>query len=382
MPIIGLTNRPAQLPRIGTLHKGAPKPERGPGRDLDHFRFDSDEQRAMEMFVAAYGSAPRRINVYLPFPTTDQNFSAWRESWTASRLNHRCDGETCYVYDSGGALVSSGQPCPDLGKPADDRHRCKQVGRLQIIIPELQRFAYVTVLTTSIHDIIAINEQLAAVEALRGSLQGVPMILSRHERGISMPKPDGSRTRATKWMLSIEVLPEWAALQLETMRRQALALPAPTVKALPGGRTLDTASGELMDAPEDGVWSDDEEGPPPADEPLFSDVAPAREAEPTKGEYIARLKTIRTGAESVDVATKRLSSSLVQSMTDKALLAEIAATRDQIVLKIQDLWRELGDQIPAAELAMDLDALPDADLIALAADLKSRWHNSIAVAEA
>lgn len=270
MPIKGLTNRPPQFPCIGQLRKGAPKPERGPGRDLDHFRFDSDDERAREMFANAHGAQPRTVTVYLPYPTTDQNFSAWQESWTAAQLNHRCDGEVCYSYDAGGQLAPNGQPCPDKGKPSSDRNRCKQVGRLMVIVPALERFAYVTVLTSSIYDIIALSEQLSAIEALRGSLKGIPMVISRNEREISMPKPDGSRARVKKWMLAIEVSPEWAALELQSMQRLALAaaptaglLPAPAVQTIPHAPALATAAESLWDddAPEDGDYSEDADAP-------------------------------------------------------------------------------------------------------------------------
>ena len=249
------TDRAAQFPRIGTLRKGGEKPERGPGRDLDHFRFDTEDARAAAMFEAAYGKQPRRVNVYLPYATTDGNFQAWQESWTASTLNHRCDGETTYTYGDDGHLVSTGQPCPDLQKLATDRNRCKQVGRLQVIIPELERFAYVTVLTSSKHDIIALSEQLMAIEALRkGDMRGIPLALSRNEREIAMTDPrDGSRKRVTKWMLAIEVAPEWAAMQLEAMRRAALALPAPAPVApqlpAPELRVIDRETGEIIERP-------------------------------------------------------------------------------------------------------------------------------------
>lgn len=280
MPIKGLTNRPPQFPCIGQLRKGGVKPEgnRGPGRDLDYFRFDTDDERAREMFTSAHGDKPRHVTVYLPYPTTDQNFSAWQESWTAAQLNHRCDGEVCYSYDASGQLVPNGQPCPDKSKPKADRNRCKQVGRLQVIVPALERFAYVTVLTSSLYDIIALSEQLSAIEALRGKLQGIPMILSRHEREISMPKPDGSRQRVKKWMLAIEVSPEWAALELQSMQRIALAgpapaglLPAPLVVDQAGATALLAATNELWnesadDQPDEGDYTEDEAAPEPADQ--------------------------------------------------------------------------------------------------------------------
>lgn len=217
MPIKRL-KRDAQFPMIGKLRKGAKKvSEKKPGQDLTYFRFDTADNRAEKMFEAAYGTEPDAINVYLPRPTTDQNFSTWMEDWAAGGLKHRCDGETCTIWQQpNGTYSQEPKPCPG---------GCKEVGRLMAIIPELQRFAYVTSETHSIHDIMRLTEQMQAVEAMRGTLQGIPFVLRRSPVEISTPSgKGGNRARRTKWLLSIEVAPEWAALQLEGMHRQALQI--------------------------------------------------------------------------------------------------------------------------------------------------------------
>jgi len=233
MPIIGMTDRPDAFPCIGILRKGDAqrdgKNRKGEaikivGRDLNYFRFDTDDMDAAKAFAFAYGPEPKAIMVYLPHKTVDQNFMAYREAYTASELKHRCDGEQCYTYDRYGVLASNGIPCPDKNKPDTDRTRCKQVGRLHVVIPVLNRFAYVTALTGSIHDIVALSQQLGAIYKLSDTLQGIPMLLSRYADEITMPKPDGTRVRVEKWMLRIEVSPQWAALRLQTMERQALQL--------------------------------------------------------------------------------------------------------------------------------------------------------------
>jgi hypothetical protein len=101
MPIKGLTDRNAGFPQIGVLRKGAPKAEKGPGRDLEHFRFDADDREAAAAFAAIYGDEPRTVRVYVPYATTDENFEAWREDWIASSLKHRCDGQNCVRWLTG-----------------------------------------------------------------------------------------------------------------------------------------------------------------------------------------------------------------------------------------------------------------------------------------
>lgn len=215
MAIKGLTDRGATFPRIGELRKGDAKPDKGIGRDLDYFRFTSDDKDAMEAFKAAYGDQPRTIRCYLPYAEPEQNFGAHMEEWQAGGLIRRCDGETISISRAATGNGYNKNPLPCLkanGKPCG----CKQVGRLMVIIPELKRFAYVVALTTSINDIIEIHSNLTAALQIRGDLRGVPFILSRKPREISTPDPKDptKRVRREKWLLSIEPAPAWVQEQI------------------------------------------------------------------------------------------------------------------------------------------------------------------------
>jgi hypothetical protein len=231
VPIQGLTNREASFPEIGTLRKGAPKPETGnrPGADLKHFRFDCDDAEALALFNKKYGEKPTAINVFVPFKTVDENFEAWGEEYTASSLRHRCDGQTCVLWITDkGTYSKDPKPCPK---------GCKPTGRLKVIIPELQRLAYVTVTTTSKHDIMRIYSNLLALEQARGSLQGIPLVLRRTPEDISTPDKDGKRARREIWLISIEAQPQWVQLQLAAQEQAALpsapGLLSPPKLALP-----------------------------------------------------------------------------------------------------------------------------------------------------
>jgi len=260
MPIIGLTDRAASFPQIGILRKGAPKTGNAPGKDLDYFRFDADDEQAATDFAAAYGDKPRTIRIYLPFDTADENLSAWKEHWVAGGLVRRCDGQTSVLRQKPGGKGYDSTPhtCACVGMPEGSKERCKPVGRLKVIIPELKRLAYVTTLTTSIHDIMNLSEQLRALEGVRGGLRGIPMILSRIEREISMPGNDGKRVRRAKWLLAIEAAPHWVSLQLEAQERAArpaLAAPAPLALPAPvdpapdaddGDEVVNVETGEIL----------------------------------------------------------------------------------------------------------------------------------------
>lgn len=240
MPIIGLTDRGPMFPQIGVLRKGAPKPETGnkPGADLQYFRFDADDQDAAQAFEAVYGKEPKSIRVFLPFQTTAENFEAWREEWAASSLKHRCDGEKCVRWlTPQGTYSTEPRPCPG---------GCKQVGRLKCIVPELRRMAYVTVLTTSIHDILEINANLLALEAARGDLRGIPLLVKRVPREISTPGADGKRVRREKWLLSVEAQPQWVELQLQSAAQAAMPGATVSTLALPEWNGEDEDDGDIV----------------------------------------------------------------------------------------------------------------------------------------
>jgi len=239
MPILGLTDRGAAFPRIGTLRKGAPKPnDRQPGADLkDCFRLETADRDVAAAFARAYGDKPNGIRVMLPYATVEENFDTWQEEWTAGALRHRCDGRTCVRWlKSDGTYSDAPKPCPG---------GCKPAGRLVVWIPELQRAGVILVPTTSIHDIIELQGNLDAAQAMRGDLRGIPFILRRAPRKISTPDKDGKRRRLEKWLLSIEPAPDWVRLQLAAAARAAL--PSTEMKALPAPH-VDEDTGELFDA--------------------------------------------------------------------------------------------------------------------------------------
>ena len=261
MPIKSLqTNRPAQFPCIGKLRKGGAKKKNANGRevygdDLKHFRLTTDDPDAGAAFAAHYGTEPKAVNVYMPYATTDENFGAWLEEYTAGGMVRRCDGETQHFHrDASGKGSNTPIKCELL---CGRKCGCKQVGRLAVIVPELARLAYVLVETHSLYDIMQLTENLQAAQALRGDLRGIPFILSRREREISTPGSDGKRARRTKSLLFIEPNPEWVARQLESMRLAALPIVDVPALVAPAARMI---TGPVTPATIDGEYDEDEDG--------------------------------------------------------------------------------------------------------------------------
>lgn len=277
MPIRGVTdNVTASFPQIGTLRKGAARTQEDlqrnrPGRDLDGFRFTSDYPAVQKAFFDTYGPEPRLIDVYLLHPTADESLSSWQELWVAGGLRHRCDGVTCSVWlKPDGTYSTEPKPCPG---PTEKRtaagktmiETCKPITRLKVFLRDLRRAGYVLVQTTSIHDAIALTEQLAAIEQeTRGNLQGVPMVLSRHPHKISMPGANGQRNRVAKSLLSLEISPTWIDLRMAELEAGQVPvvpqLAAPTTVAVehtpsdfgppPDDEDDDADEGEFIDPSE------------------------------------------------------------------------------------------------------------------------------------
>ncbi len=289
-PIAGLTDQHPEFPEIGQVRKGAPKEPNRPGRDLNYFRFtfDAAELEASAKVLQIYGAEPDELNVMLPFRFVDENFDTWREAYVAGAMIHRCDGERV-IYeiepDTGAQRVVNGVPVdgglaktcngvdpvgwyrPPNGGESKPVH-CKPVGRLKVILPELGRLAYLTVLTSSIHDIVNLSRQLYALYAINGSLSGIPLRLRRRPTEISVPDEGrgGKRVRREKRLLSIEADPEWVKKKLVAMK----------AAALPGnGLPSETPA---LEAPKSAVhdWGKDE-----AEDESETTAAPSAEAPKT-----------------------------------------------------------------------------------------------------
>jgi hypothetical protein len=264
MPIKGLTDRALAFPEIGQIRKGAKKEPNKPGADLTYFRveFDEQEAKASAAFKKIYGEKPAYIRIIFPFNEIERMWDAWYEAYTAGRMIARSDGEfVTYMLDETGEITvhngvdAAGQKVPHpangiAGKDFQGKDvKFKPTGRLKVLIPELSRAAYLTVMTTSVHDIANISAQLGAFKELNnGQLAGIPFLLRRRPKAISTPSGNGQRARRVKWLISIEADPEWVKAKLGEVR--ALAMPQIDESLL-------LPSGEVEQAV-DVEWDDDE----------------------------------------------------------------------------------------------------------------------------
>lgn len=270
MAIKGLTDTASVAPRwsrLGKLRKGAPKPEKGPGRELPYWRFTAEGRNAAaieQAFAAKFGKEPTAVEVFLMAATPDEAFPSWMEFWKQSSLERRCDGETCHLRRVGAQMVRQPVPCicaQELAKAPNSKPNCVKVGRLAVVIPALIEAGFigeVVVETHSSDDLRTLAARLSVVyqTALQygGDLRGVPFILSREPVSMSTPRDNGERVKATKYQVRLEPAQAWTSRALEQTRtaslalasgeRVALAAPA-AAAALPAPRTIDLATGEI-----------------------------------------------------------------------------------------------------------------------------------------
>lgn len=270
MAIKGLTDTASVAPRwsrLGKLRKGAPKPEKGPGRELPYWRFTAEGRNAAaieQAFAAKFGKEPTAVEVFLMAATPDEAFPSWMEYWKQSSLERRCDGETCHLRRVGAQMVRQPVPCicaQEVAKAPNSKPNCVKVGRLAVVIPALIEAGFigeVVVETHSIDDLRTLAARLSVVyqTALQygGDLRGVPFILSREPVSMSTPRDNGERVKATKYQVRLEPAQAWTSRALEQTRsaslalasgeRVALAAPA-AAAALPEPRTIDLATGEI-----------------------------------------------------------------------------------------------------------------------------------------
>lgn len=298
MPIKGLTDRGLAFPEIGQIRKGKKETRKRKDKseytvpvDLTYFRvlFDEKEIESAQIFRDKYGEEPDEINIILPFDEIERCWDAWLEAYTAGRMVARSDGERfTYLIDteSGEILVKNGEPFKpykdgqSVGKDYKGKDVfCRPVGRLKVIVPELARAAYMTVMTSSIHDIANLSAQLEAFKQINeGVIKGIPLVLRRRPKMISTPdlKNKGQRVRREKYLLSIEADPVWVKAKLSEVKH--LSLPGDGYSLLPGGDEDDVIESGFV---EDEIEEENGEEFPPAESEKKSekkkDPGPERE---------------------------------------------------------------------------------------------------------
>lgn len=242
MPIAHLTTKEANFPRLGKIRKGSPKVNGQMGKDLDHFRMDSDRYNVMEKFRDVYGDEPKEIRVWLPYQTVEENFDPWMKEYTTGALKRQCDGNNQVIWLEGKSykgIYNDDAPIP-CAKKIGQTCGCKETGQLRVMVKELFQegvIGYFDVETHSKWDIITLQSNLEAAYRLRPNLCGIPFILRRSPSKISTPMGKDSRSRVEKWLLTIEPDATWVQKQFQDMYQSAIG-GSPEPMAIPASAEL------------------------------------------------------------------------------------------------------------------------------------------------
>lgn len=288
MPIYGLTDQAESFKEIARVRLGIPKSEaaaHGP-KALPHFRLDwrPGEEVTAERFVQMFGEHPTRILIRFPFRTIERVWDAHYTVYTRAGLLGKADGRKWLYLRIGSRLaVRDGVPlADDLPTEVDDEGAlyvpfdpalpvysykgkqgqdvpvyAKPEGRLQFMIPELGRAAYLVMITHSIYNVIKLSGQLRGISTMAEqagyTLPQVPVELSRRLETISVGF-NGAKALQDHYLVNLEaILPGGFGELTAWNNTPVLGLPA--APALPPGveedDTPDVDDGEIEYFPDD-----------------------------------------------------------------------------------------------------------------------------------
>jgi hypothetical protein len=252
-----------RLPRIGTIRKGAPKPEEGPGKDLDYFRLDRADPAVAEVWAAVMGPQPKTISGILPYSDPAENLSIWDELWQGKRLMWRGDGERLHVKLDGNSYVryapGSGPAQPAAAGQMVNKLKVARVSRLRLLLPQLRVAGIFEVMSSSAIDADELWGNLMWIRSTVATLQGAPVTVYRAERQFNVPQDNGKTMIVKKHMLHMMLDGRY----LDALLPAPGGKPAPLLAApvVPAALTATTGQGVDDDAPEDGEYEDAPQSP-------------------------------------------------------------------------------------------------------------------------
>jgi len=268
MPIIGLTDGTPSIKEIGRIRKGSEKEQYKPGVNLDYFRvtFRPDETEMQNAFNSIYGNEPRTINVKLAYDVWDDNlFFAYYTCYLKGGMLGQANGEQwVYLRDyrtqeiliKGGELTETGKAREmkiafDENEPVYFYHSerkkkdipvyAKPEGRVALMVPELGRYVYLTLLTHAKNDLANLSGELRDIfnraERLGVYPSDIPLVLSRRFEPVSKPAYNGEgRITTEESLVHLEPHEQFAKLAIGFTQRktlEALTPGQPHVEQLP-----------------------------------------------------------------------------------------------------------------------------------------------------
>lgn len=110
--------------------------------------------------------------------------------------------------------------------------------RMNLFLPELERWVYFTLKSVSYYDRLQMNAQLHGIQFWAdtlngGNAAGIPLLIYRREQSVTWNKPDGSAQQTKQWLINIEADPEWVKWATAQMSNHAFGMSAPKMLNAP-----------------------------------------------------------------------------------------------------------------------------------------------------
>ena len=261
-----------RFPRLGKIGLGIKAQSKG-GRDypkeVDYFVFDPPAEDASEAnkrlyakFRKVYGDKPTALNVIIPSEDVQEFFpQALKLYGSNHRIRCTGNGGGCAMREKGlfpkdqqagkddGALYEWTEcPCELF-----EEGKCKQMGNLMVMIPDVSVAGYFQIDTSSFHSIVGINSDLAYIRNVFGRVSNMVSLRTGQTalQLIREPKETFFEGKsATHWPMRLvvrnaEMLDFHVLQQLRLAapgRGLMLQAPAPETELIPGNAMVPTTA--------------------------------------------------------------------------------------------------------------------------------------------
>lgn len=236
-----------RMPRIGKIHLGIKKlSQKGMEypAETDHFVFDG-ESPYYQKLIERYGKSPKELPIAFPIEETEQLFPQGLKYYGRSK-GLICTGDGRIALRLAGIPIGAdlkelkieGRPemmeeleCPYKDCADYAAGRCKQMGNLFVLLPEITLAGVWQIDTSSYHSIVDLNSSLAYVRQLVGRVSMLfdprtlrPFLTLRRVT----KETHGSGRKETHWPMIVELNAD-----LRTVLEASRTLPIASRVALP-----------------------------------------------------------------------------------------------------------------------------------------------------
>ncbi len=170
MPIKNVTEK-RRLPRLGKIHLGIKKKN----KDGKEYPAEVDYFVCPPIVQEVYGEEPKELKIMFPIEDPEIFFQQYYKRYSYDLLRCKGDGECAMTWDEElGGMKEIECPCKHL----DDK-KCKRIGILQFMLPDVKGAGVWQITTSSWNSIVDINSGIDYIRALTGRIRMIPLVLKR-----------------------------------------------------------------------------------------------------------------------------------------------------------------------------------------------------------